>query len=187
MASQLSDAQFVEQLTASQMRLRAYAISLVRLPSDADDVLQNASLTLWKKRKGYDADREFFPWACGVLLIEVHRHRRKSATDKLMFDGDLIDTLATEYVEQVDSLEDRLQTLQACVGKLNEKDRVLLAERYRSDFRPKEIAQRRGCPVTTLYSSLARIRELLHRCVKSSVAQESHSVVARTKFDRDTN
>ncbi|TWT35381.1 RNA polymerase sigma factor [Posidoniimonas corsicana] len=174
MTQRLNDAQFVEKLTAVQLRLRSYAISLVRSPSDADDILQNASLTLWNKRGDYDATREFFPWACGIVLIEVHRHRRKYATDKLMFSGPLIDTLAAEYVEQSDELENRVKTLQKCVAKLDEKDRVLLKERYASGFKPKEMSRRRGCPITTLYSALSRIRGLLQRCVESTLAQEAH-------------
>lgn len=177
MPSRLTDEQFVERLTAAQMRLRAYAISLLRVPSDADDALQNASLTLWKKREDFDADRDFFPWACGVLLIEVHRLRRKSATDKLMFDADLIDTLAGEYVRQVDELDHRLLVLQGCVEKLSEKDRLLLKERYRSDFKPKEIAQKRGCPVTTMYSALGRIRNQLQACVEKAIVREGHREV----------
>lgn len=171
MASRLTDTQFVERLTAAQMRLRAYAISLLRVATDADDVLQNASLTLWEKRASYDAERDFFPWACGVLLIEVHRYRRKSATDKLMFDAELIDTLAADYVKQIDGLEQRVENLKTCIGKLNEKDRGLLADRYRSEYRPKEMAAQRGCPVTTLYSALTRIRGLLQRCIESHLTQ----------------
>lgn len=177
MPRRLTDEQFVERLTASQLRLRAYAISLVRVPSDADDVLQNASLTLWKKRGDFDADRDFFPWACGFLLVEVHRLRRKSATEKLMFDANLIDTLASEYVQQIDELDQRLQVLQQCIGKLSEKDRLLLKERYRSGFRPKEIAKKRGCPVTTLYSALGRIRGLLQACIETTLLQEHHHEV----------
>lgn len=177
MPSRLTDEQFVERLTAAQLRLRAYAISLMRVSSDADDVLQNASLTLWKKRAEFDGDRDFFPWACGVLLIEVHRLRRKSATDKLMFDAELIDSLSADYIEHVDELDQRVIALQKCVNKLSEKDRLLLKERYRADFKPKEIAQRRGCPVTTLYSALCRIRGQLQKCIQTTILQEGHREV----------
>ena len=170
----LSDGQFVEVLTSNQVRLRSYALSLIRNPVDADDVLQNASIALWEKRKDYDSGRDFFPWACGVLLIEVLRYRRKRATDKLMFDEMLITTLAADYMTHADELDRRRELLHSCIEKLSEEDQGLLEERYRSNVKPKEISSKRGCPVTTIYSALTRIREALHRCVESNLAQSSH-------------
>lgn len=174
MASQITDGQFVERLTASQGRLRAYAISLVRDPVDADDLLQNASLTLWEKREKYDADRDFFPWACGMVLIEVLRYRRKKATDKLLFDEALINTLAVEYVANSVEYDRRREQLHKCVDKLSEKDRRLLEDRYKLNVAPKNLSQLRGWPVTTVYSALSRIRANLNRCVQATLAQQSH-------------
>jgi RNA polymerase sigma-70 factor (ECF subfamily) len=174
MTEPLSDSRFVELLTSSQVRLRCYALSLIRISADADDVVQNASIALWEKRKEYDPNRDFFPWACGVVLVEVLRYRRKVATDKLMFDEVLLNTLATEYIKHVDELDHRRELLHDCVLKLPEKDKVLLNERYGDSIKPKEIAKKHGCPPTTVYSALARIRESLHRCIDVSMAQDSH-------------
>ena len=174
MSKPLDDGRFVELLTSTQVRLRAYALSLVRIPADADDLLQNACMALWRKREDFDPERDFFAWACGVVLTEVLRYRRKAATDKLMFDEVLINTLATEYLERSDELDNRREILHECVAKLSDKDRALLEDRYRSGVKPKEISERRGCAVTTVYSALSRIREALYRCVKSNLAQQSY-------------
>ena len=174
MDNQLSDAAFVERLAAAQMKLRAYAISLVWRPSDADDILQNVSLALWEKRENYDASRDFFAWACGVVLVEVKRYRQRSATERLVFGDELIETLATEYVEKSNELDSQMEALRSCVDKLDKKDRELLRDRYRSNYKPKELSDRMGCPVQTLYSALARVRHLLQRCVVSTLAKETH-------------
>ena len=71
------DEGFVELLTKYQLQLRSYIFALVRDSSAADDVMQDASVALWKMRQGYDPSRDFFRWACGVALIEVLRFRRK--------------------------------------------------------------------------------------------------------------
>ncbi len=174
MIEPLSDSRFVELLTSTQVRLRSYALSLVRIPTDADDVLQNACIVLWKKRMDYDPSRDFFPWACGVVLIEVLRYRRKVATDKLMFDEAMLNTLAAEYIKHADELDRRSELLHDCVRKLPEKDMRLLNDRYGNSIKPKEIAQKYGCPPTTVYSALARIRESLFRCVEVNLARDSH-------------
>lgn len=174
MVNRIADEEFVKLLAASQLKLRAFAIALVRSPSDADDILQNANMALWKQRDNYDAERDFFPWACGMVSIETRRYIRKSSSDRLMFDAQLVETLASEYQGLSNDLERRIDTLNLCVDKLEDKDRDLLLERYRSGNRPKVISERTGCPITTLYSALARIRGLLQRCIEATAAQEFH-------------
>lgn len=175
MAANLTDAQFVDCLSSNQARLRAYAISMVRNPTDADDLLQNACLTLWEKRERYDADRDFFPWACGFVLIEILRHRRKQATDKLMFDENLITTLAAEYLANSEEYDTRRESMHKCLSKLGVEDRGLLEDRYCLNVKPKEMSELRGKPLPTIYGSLSRIRRALHRCIEASMAQQSHS------------
>lgn len=155
------------------MRIRAFTISLVRSPADADDILQNAYLVLWAKREKYNPESSFFAWACGVVLIEVRVFARKAAREKLLFDTELIETLASEYLEKASDLDSKIAALQKCMAKLDDKDRELLTDRYRSGFKPKELSAQRNCPLPTLYSALSRIRRLLLRCVKSTVAHEA--------------
>ncbi|QDT00899.1 sigma-70 family RNA polymerase sigma factor [Adhaeretor mobilis] len=173
MSGKSTDSQFVDILSSNQARMRAYAISMVGNPSDADDLLQNACLTLWEKRDNYDADREFFPWACGFVLIEILRHRRKKATDKLMFDDALVKSLSAEYEKYSYEYDIRREQLHLCLGRLNAKDRNLLNDRYCQNAEPKNISQRRGLPLPTVYGSLSRIRRLLHRCIETQLAQRS--------------
>lgn len=171
----MTDVQFVDALSSNQARLRAYAISIIRNPIDADDLLQNASITLWKKRKEYDSDREFFPWACGFVLIEIMRYRRKNATDKLMFDDAMINTLSAEYVANSEEYDIRREHLHYCLKKLGDKERGLLEDRYCSNIMPKKISKLRGWPLPTVYGTLSRIRASLHRCIETTLSQQYRS------------
>lgn len=171
---EITDAQFVELLTSGQVRLRSYALSLVFASADADDIVQAASLAMWEKRQTYDPERSFLSWGSGFVLKEVLRHRRKVATDKLMFGEALISMLATDYLNHVDEIDLRREQLNRCVEKLGDEDRELLSERYTSGTNAKQIAQQRGVPPTTIYSALTRIRETLYTCVESHIAKASH-------------
>ena len=170
----MPDDRFVQLLAQNQLRLRTYVFTLVRDGSQADDVLQEASITLWNKRHTYDASRDFFRWACGVALIEVLRFRRKAATDKLQFDEALINTLAEEYLERADENDRRRAALPHCLQKLSDQDRWLVSAHYNSDISVAQIAEQMGRPLSTVYSSLVRIRETLYRCVERSLAREGH-------------
>lgn len=174
MAEQLTDGQFVELLTSSQSRLGAFALTLVRSRADAEDVLQNACIALWEKRGVYDVDRNFFSWACGVVMFEVLKYREKAGRDKLVFDNTLIETLSAEYVVRADELELRRQLLSICITKLSDKDRQILEERYGSNIKPKTIAQQRKCPLQSVYTTLSRIRVSLLRCVEKNLARQAH-------------
>jgi RNA polymerase sigma-70 factor, ECF subfamily len=171
------DDAFVELLAKNQVRLRSYISTLVRDSGAADDVLQDASMALWKNRNAFDPSRDFFRWACGMALVEVLRFRRKVATDKLLFDEALLNTLAADYVKHVEDWDRRESALSGCLQKLSAKDRWLLDARYQSGVTTAQIAQQLGRPLSTIYSSLARIRESLFRCVQSAIAQESHPSV----------
>lgn len=172
----LTDERFVQLLTQNQLRLRTYIFTLVRDSSHADDILQEASIALWKKRESFDTSRDFFRWACGIALIEVLRHRRKAAADRLQFDEALVNLLAEEYIEHAEESDRRRAALPDCLNKLSEQDRWLVSARYSSGITVKQIAEQLGRPLSTVYSSLARIRESLYRCVEHSIALESHPV-----------
>ena len=168
------DDPFVQLLAENQVRLRTYICTLLRERSATDDVLQDVNVALWKNRAAFDTNRDFMNWAAGVALIEVLRFRRKIATDKLLFDEALLSTLAGDYVKQLEKWNRREDALCECMQKLSTKDRSLLDARYRSGVATAQIAQQLGRPLSTIYSSLARIRESLFRCVESALAQDLH-------------
>jgi RNA polymerase sigma-70 factor, ECF subfamily len=169
-----ADERFVLLFAQHQLRLRTYIFSLVRDCVDADDVLQEASMALWRKRDSYDPQRDFFAWACGVARIEVLLFRRKRATDRLEFNESLITTLAVEYLEYADDCERRRMALHECLAKLNENDFALMRARYGTEAAVGQIAAQMGRPLSTVYSALMRIRESLFQCVQRSLAQDAH-------------
>ena len=168
------DDPFVEQLAASQVWLRTYLCTLLRDRTATDDVQQEVNVALWKNRKAYDATRDFRRWAAGVAFIEVLQHRRKAATDKLQFDEPLLEILSADYLKQIQEATAREAALSDCLKKLTTNDRSLLETHYWSGLAIAQIASQLGRPVSTLYSSLARIREALYRCIQSQIAQELH-------------
>ena len=168
------DDPFVELLAASQVWLRTYLCTLLRDRTATDDVQQEVNVALWKNRKAYDATRDFKRWAAGVALLEVLQYRRKAATNKLQFDESLLNILSADYVKEIGEVTAREAALSECLKKLKTNDRRLLQTHYWSGLAIAQIASHLGRPVSTLYSSLARIREALYRCIQSQIAQQLH-------------
>src|SRR5262249_51921619 len=161
------DDPFVELLAASQVWMRTYLCTLLRDRTATDDVQQEVNVALWKNRKAYDATRDFKRWAAGVALLEVLHYRRNAATSNVQFDESLLDNSSADYVKESEEVTAREAALNDCLKKLKTNDRRLLETHYWSGLAIAQIASQLGRPVSTLYSSLARIREALYRCIQS--------------------
>lgn len=160
---------FVQLLAEHQRALNSFIASLTPSQADADDILQETFVTLWKKWGEYDINRDFFRWACGIAHYEVLRHRRKSATDRLWFDDDILQLLSFQMIEQGDLFDLRREALDSCLEKLAVADRALLEMRYRQDMTIEKLASSLGKTTRTIHRMVARVRRLLHHCIDVTV------------------
>jgi RNA polymerase sigma-70 factor (ECF subfamily) len=84
-----------------------------------------------------------------------------------------METLAVEFVDDVERGDLRAAALQACLEKLGERERKIIEARYRSGASAEKLAQELNRPVSTLYKLVARIRDRLHACIEGTIARES--------------
>src|SRR4051794_36154757 len=75
--------EFVRLFTTYEVRLRAFAMTLLANHADVEDVLQQANLTLWGKFDEFQLGTNFMAWAGRVLYLKVQQHRRKQSREKL--------------------------------------------------------------------------------------------------------
>ena len=166
--------QFVRLFSKSQCVLHAYILGLTRSAADADDILQEVNLALWRKRDQYDLRSNFLTWALGFARVEISNFRRKTAKGRLLFSDDVLNLLASDWPADVGVYEQRLSALAACLQRLREDDRAYVAAFYRQETSVRELAAATGVSASSIYKILHRARESLRRCVKSRVAQSLH-------------
>jgi RNA polymerase sigma-70 factor (ECF subfamily) len=166
--------QFVQLFARHQRGIQAYLWTLVLNRADCDDLMQETSVSLWRKWPEFDPQRDFFSWACGIAFIEVLRFRRKTASQRLWFSEALIETLSAEVVHESEMHELRTAALQSCLEKLPERDRKIIEARYRGGETVQEVAHELRRPVSTLYKMVARIRDRLYSCIEGTIARQSH-------------
>lgn len=154
-----------------QRHLHSFIKSLVPSYADADDILQETSLALWEKRDQYDSSREFFRWACGVAHIQVLRHRRKAATDKLWFDDEVVDLLAEQMLEDARLFDFRRDALDECIEKLPGADRKVVELRYQDGSTLSDLSQRLGSSARSIQRTMVRARRMLHRCISAKLRE----------------
>lgn len=168
-----SSEQFITLLNASHGRLLGFLRVMLGNNADAEDVLQRASMTIWRKFGEYDASKDFFSWASSFAFYEARNFQRVSARSRLHFDDELMQRLAEERVRDLDHREARLEAMDQCVEELQEADRELVREFYLNNTEVATLAERLGRAPQTLYNKLNTLRRLLADCMKRRLAREA--------------
>jgi len=170
-ADEAPDAEFISLLTGNQRRLYAFILSLVRNPVEADDILQEANLVLWRKWADFTPGTDFKAWAFRVAQFQVMAHRKRQKRSKLVFDDDLVNTLAHEAEEHLDRHDERRAALSHCLAKLKPEQRRLIAQRYQPGASVNEMAAESDRSPKAMSEVLRRIRKNLETCIERRLAQ----------------
>ena len=164
--------ELVQLMMKHQRRLFAYIMTLVPTRADAEDILQETSLTICEKFSEFKLGTNFYSWACQIAYWKVRAARKKYATSKVVFNEEVLDVISQTRVEMEEELDHRHGALSICLQKLNERDRRMVLVRYESGHNVKAAAQACGRTIQGAYKALTRIRKSLHDCVNIELASE---------------
>jgi RNA polymerase sigma-70 factor, ECF subfamily len=170
-ATDATDEEFVRLLTRSQADLHVFILGLTPTRSDADDVLQEVNLALWRKRRFYLSGQDFRRWAFGFAMIEIRGFRTRSAKDRLKFSDATVETLAGDWSDHWNEVEDQREALTVCLEKLGPKEKQCITAFYGSGATVPQIAEQIDAPISTIYKILTRARNALRDCVQRSLAR----------------
>src|SRR5271170_7268234 len=85
---------FITLLNATHARLLGFLRVILGNNADAEDVLQRASLTIWRKFAEFDHSMDFFAWASSFAFYEAKNFQHVAARSPLHFDDELMNRLA---------------------------------------------------------------------------------------------
>lgn len=159
-------AEFVQLLNAAHRRLLAYLVSLLGSVQDAEDVLQRASVTMWKKFEIFESGTNFSAWASTIAFYEARNFQRLNSRSRLVFSDDLLETLAEQRLQDVGNVDSRHNALNECLQELDEPARALLEAAYVEEGSVVQLAEQLGRAPQTLYNKLNLLRRLLFNCVE---------------------
>ncbi len=160
---------FVKRFAHYEPDLRRFIGSLLPTWSDADEVLQQTAIVIWRKFDQYDPDTHFMKWACVIARFEALAYRRKMARDRLVFREDLLELMADEEAEEIDSRRAEHEALERCLQKMPEKQRQFLTLAYTPGVKVKEMAEQAGSSAAAFYMRLKRLRHQLMQCVETNL------------------
>lgn len=160
---------FVAKFAQNEPDLRRFIRSLLPTWTDADDVLQQTALVIWRKFDLYDPETTFMKWACVIARFEALAYRRKMARDRLVFREDVFDLMANEGLEELDERKPEELALEQCLAALPEKQRSFVELAYTPGVKVKEMAEEAGSTAAAFYMRLKRIRQQLMLCVEKKI------------------
>jgi RNA polymerase sigma-70 factor (ECF subfamily) len=164
---------FVQLFARHEPALRAFVRPLVPHWDDADEVLQQTCVVLWRKFAEFDAVSDFLAWACMIARFEVLKHRRRIARDRHVFSEELLQLLADEGAAEADSRQRERRALDHCLELLPAAQRELIQRCYGDAGAINAAAEALGRSATSVYKALRRVREVLLECIERRLAQEA--------------
>ena len=165
---------FAQLLAKCQRRVFLYALGLVHNSADAEEILQQTNLVLWRKFDQYEPGTEFARWACRIAYYEVLKFRERRAREARLFSSEFVETLAVESQSSMDLWDARREALVRCLKKLTESDRQLVLRRYQENATTRTVAEALGRSIQGARKSLHRIRMALLACIERTLAAEEH-------------
>ena len=166
--------EFVFLLARHERLLGAYVMTMVPHPHDADDVLQEAKVVMWRHFAKFTPGTNFGAWARKIAFHQVLAYRKRRHRDRLDFSEDFLRTVADEAESSADRLEQRARLLHECMARLPGEHRAALHLRYHEGLSLEDMAARLERTVGALYRLLSRVRHVLHECVSKSLARPDH-------------
>ena len=163
---------FVELLTSHQRDLYVYINTLLVGDSAAVDVLQDTNLDLWARLQSFDCTRPFLAWAYGFAFQRVLAFRKSRRRSRLVLSDDMMQLISEAYVRDTTSADVRLSALRTCLEKLDPDQGQLIRDRYIGKMSVKTIAARLGHTANQISARLYRIRQVLGRCIQTTLVAE---------------
>lgn len=167
--------QLVALLLKHRQRLFSFVFTLVQNRSDAEDILQEASMIMWEKFDDFRPETDFVAWANQIGFFCVQNFRRRQGRSKLLFDDSLLAKVAETAGELGEEIDRRHRYLRDCLTLLRPRDREMILARYAADGSVAQAAEIARRTLAATYKSLNRVRRSLSDCITQKLAAESLS------------
>jgi RNA polymerase sigma-70 factor (ECF subfamily) len=159
--------EFIELLALNDPAISAFVMSLVPSNSDAQDILQETKIALWRSFEQFEAGTDFAAWARRTALNRVLDYRRRKGRESqwLWFSDSSYELLAEDFEADADRRTECANHLRACIAKLPPQHQQILTLRYFREATVEDVAARVNRTVEATYRVLSRIRLALRKCM----------------------
>jgi RNA polymerase sigma-70 factor (ECF subfamily) len=158
--------EFLTLLTQHDRALGIYVYSMVTSNADADDILQQTKMVMWRSFEQFESGTNFLAWARKVAFHQILNSRRQHKRAHLPLSDEMLEAVSHEVAQLSEQGDDRREALQSCLHKLPQEQRQLVLLRYYEDLEVDQIADRIDSTAGAVYRALSRVRLALLQCVE---------------------
>lgn len=163
---------FSRLLVAYRQQIYGFILALVHDRTVASDILQEASIVLWRKFDSFEPGTDFGAWAMAVARLSVCEWRRRERHPPLQLDDKELALLADDAASVSSEYEARQEALRACMQRLSQADQDLIVSRYYAGKSVSSLAQLAGRTRMSVYKRLNKLHGLLLDCINRHLARE---------------
>lgn len=160
------NAEFVRLWTLHGRRIYAYLLTLTTNRADADELYQDAGVTLWERFEQFEPGTSFVAWARSVVLNKVRNFRRLRWHQTVLCSPEFLDAVDQTITDRATTLDAQGMALADCFERLPPRQKELIDLRYRFHATPQEIATQAGRSLAAIYKALGRIHNSLLNCIE---------------------
>lgn len=162
---------FLSLYSVNQKRIFAFILTLVPRRVDAEDVLQQTAMDMWKLFDRFEAGSSFVTWGITIARYRVLKYRRKRQRAGLVsfLNDEAFQLVLENEAKYPDSSNLQLPALEGCIQRLNEHERLLLIQRYEDGQTYRNMAEKLNCSIQMVYKRMAIIHTNLLRCIRQTM------------------
>ena len=159
--------EFLQLITEFQGRLFGFVLALLGDVDQANEVLQETNLVLWRKSDEFTPGSDFKAWSFRVAHFQVMAFRQRQIRDRLVFGDDLLEQITREASKRDEEYQLRVDRLENCIDQLPEHNREVLCRFYDDGQSLEMIAAALNRTANAVGQMLFRIRKALIACVSN--------------------
>lgn len=162
-----TDESFQALISEHKVRLYWHVRTIVKLHEDADDVLQNTFIKVFRNIKSFKGDSKLFSWMYRIATNEsitfLNKKAKKMKLSDLEFNDYLIDSLESDVYFEGDKIQ--LQ-LQKAIEELPQQQKLVFNMRYFEEIPYEEMSEILNSSVGALKSNYHHARKKVEKFLK---------------------
>ena len=164
--------QFLSLYSVNQKRIFSYILSLVPRRVDAEDILQQTTMEMWRLFDRFEAGTEFAAWGIAISRFQVFKFRKKQHKEKSVFflNDEAFQIILTESSTLQNNPDYRLPALEGCIKRLKDREKKLLILRYENGQTYQSIAETMDYSLALIYKTMTTIHTTLQRCIRRTLS-----------------
>ncbi len=163
---------FLQLLGEHERKLAVYVTGLIACPQDAQDIMQEGKIVMWRQFHQFELGTNFPAWSRKILFHQILAYRRRSKRHRSEFLSDrILEILSDESESAIKEQRwvKREKALDSCVHKLPVDHREILNLRYRDETSIEGISRKTNRTEGAIYRLLSRLRKNLFQCVEQEI------------------